>query len=261
MSITSLNLNEMGQLSQHWTDPKGARPALERYPLLAAMLPELESARDDLRACQRSVGSPELAKELSAIKRRLGDELDPTHDALVRGLDCRLDAEVYAAASEEEAEGYRALKARLLSQGVSIIQGSYLAESGHADKLGRDLADDAAFGEALAAIPFAGKRTALTVARKLVQVGREIGALEHRKNALQSTIRAASGEAETVGVLEARNAWVRSATMLRNSIDFLKSVSPDDRRALLSSLETAERRADARVRDVAAAPVTPPANG
>jgi hypothetical protein len=128
MALKRLTAQEMVQLSKPWitaNDP--GRAAIEKVPLLSALLPRIEEAHNALFTVQVETEDPK-AKALS--EQEAG--LDAEHDALVRGIYGALTMLSEFSAQKEDLLRLRDL---MLPEGLEHARKTYRGEAGHAAML------------------------------------------------------------------------------------------------------------------------------
>jgi len=280
MSLWNLTVSEQTGVTGALLNPKVLRPRFESSPLLAAMLPGLDHVHAQVATFTPARNAEAAERELGALTEE-GSALDVgTHDRLVRAIFRLCEGHAEAADSAEEAERFLAASKRVLPQGLTTGQQSWLGEAGNAARLEAELDGDPAFRASLAAVPLPGGRTLLTLVEGFIAAGLRLGAIEARRAELRRIIAAnapAEGDPgstrENVTLSAARKAWVDTVEALRGVFRMAHSpVDADVRDAVLSLLDDAEKRADARARTRVAArkgddPVvtkaskTPPAAG
>ncbi|MFO0602707.1 MAG: hypothetical protein U0324_06005 [Polyangiales bacterium] len=261
MSLWNLTVSEQTGVTGALLNPKVLRPRFQATPLLAAMLPGLDQVHAQVATFAPARNAEAAERELGALSEE-GNALDVgTHDRLVRALFRLCDGLAEAAEGPDEAERLRAMSARVLPQGLATGQQSWIGEAGNAARLEAELDGDPAFRASLAAIPLPGGRTLLTLVEELVAAGQRLGAIELRRAELRRAIAAnapAEGDdasaKEGVTLSAARKAWVDTVETLRGVLRMAQSpVDADVRDAVLSLLDDAEKRADARARTRVAA--------
>jgi len=261
MSFWNNTLSEKAGLTGVLLSPTGLRVRLMAVPILASMVPTLDHVHAGVAAVTATRTTDDAERELAALSEE-GAALDADgHDRPARGLHACLTG-LADLASADEADGYRALAARILPQGLATTQQTWMGQAGNASRLQRELAEDVAFRSALEAIPLPGKRTMLDAVQGFVSAGLRLGEIELRRAALRRTIASAatadaeareSGkEAPQIGV--ARKQWVDAVELLRGIVSMPQSPVPADvREDVLALFDEAEKKGDARARARAAA--------
>lgn len=263
MSLWNLTLSEQTGVTATLLSAKGLRPRFLSAPLLAAMLPSLDHVHAQVATFAPANHTEGAERELAALTEE-GNALDSdSHDRLVRGMFRTMDGFAELAGSAEEAERFRAISVRLLPQGLATGQQSWMGEAGNASRIDADLASDGAFRAELEALVLPGGRTMLSLVESFVATGLRLGAIELRRAELRRIIAANAPAAtptdappakEATNLSAARKAWVDTVETLRGILRMAQSpVEGELRDAVLSLLDDAEKRADARARTRVAA--------
>lgn len=232
MALKRLTAEEMVQLSTPWvSEGNAARAAIEKYPVLKALLPQLEAAHAGIFGVQRPPDDP--------AGQRLSDEeaaLDATHDALVRGIHGTLSllAEFSAAADE-----LLRLRDILLPEGLEHTRKTYRGEAGHAALVAARL--DSALRDRMGKVQL-HDRTLLELVDAWLAAAAQLGAREDERARLAPPVRTSSLQANG-----ARLAWVRVVNALVANAE-LAEIDDASKHLLFSALRIAERTADGRAR-------------
>jgi hypothetical protein len=245
MALKRLTAQEMIQLSKPWvTQGDPGRAALEKVPLLAALLPRVEEAHQAIFSVEVETEDPK-AKALSEEEA----ELDGEHDGLVRGVYGTLTMLSEVSAQKDELLRLRDL---LLPEGLEHARKTYRGEAGHAALVASRLDD--ATRTRLKSIVLHDK-TLLELVDTWLAAASQLGDLEEQRARLAAP--AASSAAQ---INAARMTWVRVANALVANAE-LAELEPDADRTLFSALRAAERTADGRKRAHPVPPVPAPATG
>jgi hypothetical protein len=232
MALKRLTVQEMVQLSKPWITPSDpGRTAIEKIPLLAALLPRIEAAHNAIFAIQVETEDPKT-KALSEQEA----ELDAEHDTLVRGVYGALSMISEVSTQKDELLRLRDL---ILPEGLEHARKTYRGEAGHAALVAARL-DDATRAR-LKNIVLHDK-TLLELVDAWLTAAKELGDLEEERARLAAP--AASNAAQ---INDARIGWVRVANALVANAE-LAGIDPDTDRTLFSALRAAERTADGRRR-------------
>lgn len=270
MAAKNLLSAEMLAVSEQWVAVKGVRALFERQALIAAMLPMIESAHQGILDAQR-VGEPGAEeKELAELTVK-GAETDLLHDRKGRGVWKVLDGLADLADSTEESAAFIALRDRVLPEGLSMLQATWAAESGNAQRVERELEDEA-FAKTLAgvALPLKKRATLLDAVKVHASAGRRLGVIEARRGALEEQAKAAKaseGAASSSALVKARNQWIRVANAVLSNIELIPDLDAEARSSIVGHYlrveQTADRRALARrpTEDPPPGPTPTPANG
>jgi hypothetical protein len=246
MALKWLTAEEMVAISATWvTAGEEARAAIEKVPLLAALLPSLEQGHGDLVQLRAKEGP-----RLRAISQKEA-EIDARHDGLVRGIVGTL---TMLAAVSDDGEELLAIRDKLFPEGLGHTKLSYRGEVGHAAVIGK-LIDDSMKAR-LKAIAV-HKKTMEDLVLAWLSTASQLGQLEEEKARLAESSPSVGAETQT-----ARTAWIRLAKGLMSNAKLARLDDATDQ-LLFSALRTAERAAESRARGRAAPtpPVPPPAPG
>lgn len=249
MALKRLTTEEMSQVSAPLvTKGDPARVAIEKIPIVASLLPQVQAAHADILALRKHNEDPRL-RELSEREA----SLDADHDDRVRGIYGALTG--LALVSGVGAELLR-LRDMLFPEGLAHTQKTYRGEAGHAAMVASRLDADAQ--ARLKAINLHDKNLLDLVNGWLAMAG-QLGGLEDERARLSPR---PSTAAE---INEARLAWIRIMNALVANAE-LANLDADTDRLLFSPLRAAEQIADARGRGKATsepasapAPAPPPA--
>jgi len=242
MAFKNLNSDEMLQLSGTWTDPATkAYVALTASDDLKPSMPKLTSAHNGLSDAEQPSKIPRI-EEIVAEEAKL----DVRHDAIIRcgwGF-LTVQAELIGG---DEGTALLALRDVIFPEGLSMQLKSYRAEAGQASQMAlrmtpavRAETDGILVGKG----PSAKKLTAYI--DELLDLGKQLGALEDERGKLED-------EDGTGGVrLKARNQWIRVVNALVANAA-LADLDAETDNLLFGALRTAEKKADQRAREAAAA--------
>ncbi|MFO0646092.1 MAG: hypothetical protein U0326_07630 [Polyangiales bacterium] len=194
---------EMIALSAALTDAKRHRPAFLAIPLMAGLLPEVESAHADLLGLSPVESSDEAAQELGELQAR-EKATDRVHDSKGGGVQVVLQGAIALAETDDEAALYERVKARLFPEEGAIFSASYMAESGNAERIAKEL-ENVETRTTLASIKVRKGVTLLDETRAWVKAGFALGVDESRKVVLE----APRGELERRGRATPRRQRVR----------------------------------------------------
>lgn len=273
MAAKNLLSAEMLAVSEQWLAVKGVRVLFEREALIAAMLPMIQRAHQGILDAQR-VGEPGAEeKELAELTVK-GAETDQLHDRKGRGAWKVLDGLSDLADSPEESAAFIALRDRVMPEGLSILQATWAAESGNAQRVEKELEDEA-FSKQLAdiALPLKKRATLLDAVKVHAGAGRRLGVIEARRGALEEQAKAAKaakageGAASTSAIVKARNQWIRVANAVLTNIDLIPDLDGEVRSRIVGHYFRVEQVADRRalgrrpVEEPAPEPPPTPANG
>lgn len=240
--FNSLTPAEMDALSTHLIGPDSP---IKAVPEVAVLQSQIMEAHQDIKACQKPVPG------IDPVWQELTDTLeakDVTYDALAKTVDGSVNTAILWPLAQDPPDEARVkeceeLRAEVFATGMKIVNGTYLEEAGHTDRLEERLAKNARAGSVLQSIPVAKDVTCLDVTQRWIGVGKEMGKLVNQ--------RAAHVPPETVKVIsvkEAKVKWVRVMNAVMNALDLSKAPAAAIqavRQPLLDASERAAARAAA----------------
>lgn len=224
--LKHLNIDEMVALSEPWVRRPKRKAMFLSVPEIAALHPQVAAVHGQLLAARPAVNT--MSPKLRAI---LDEETitDALHDHLARatssGIDCHREhclaedpPNVAGAAMCDEAA------AKILPNGLLIINNSLLAESGNAARLQKLLKDEPAVAAFLGGIPGTKKTTLLDTVNRWIAAGLKLGNLEHQREELEA--KETSSPANKASVSALRNRWIRLVSLIVANLDM--SSAPAD---------------------------------
>jgi hypothetical protein len=229
MALKKLTIEEMNQISAPWvTKENPARVAIEKVPMLAALLPQLEAAHAGIFALRAQVEDPKI--------RALSDRqsaLDADHDERVRGIHGALTglAQVSGASTE-----LLSLRDELFPEGLGHTQMTYRGQAGHGAMVAAHL--DAKLQARLKAVNLHDKNL-LDLTNEWLGVAKQIGDLEDERARLSPP------PTPSADINNARLAWVRITNALLANAELAGIDSATDH-LLFAPLRAAEKTADSR---------------
>lgn len=260
MAARNLLSSEMITVSERWVNAKADRSLLGSIPMLAAMLPMIDVAHGALIDAQKAAAPEASEKELAELSTR-GADTDHLHDRKGRGVWKVLDGLADLADSPADAAACTALRDRFMPDGLSILQASWAAEAGNAERVESEL-HDPAFAHELAAVPLPGKKSTLLDAVKAhVTAGRRLGVIEARRGELEQAAQAAKpadGAVASNPAVKARNQWIRVSNAVVANLDLVPDLDPAARSRILGHYLRVEQAADRRASAKRTAPEADP---
>jgi len=256
MAYKTLTTQTMVTVSAAWLDSKEERPLIASLPQAGPLLTSIEKVHNGLLQTQASGAT--IVSEISAVQSAQ-EELDTLHDRKTRGVFNVLTGFADLADDPVKAKALLALRDRIYTNGLKVVQWSYVDEAGEAALVDERIG--AADKDALANLPTPdGSLKDHHEAR--IDAGKKIGELEKKKIALAATSPAGASASE---VVRARNAWIRTVTAFVAMLG-LDDLTEEKENKILGPLREAERRADRRgeTKDETKGPPTggaPPAAG
>ncbi len=239
---------EMIALSAALIDAKRHRPAFLATPLMAGLLPEVESAHADLLGLSNEASSDEASQELGELQAR-EKATDRVHDSKGGGVQVVLQGAIALAETDDEAAVYERVKARLFPEEGAIFRASYAAESGNAERVAKEL-ENVETRTTLAGIKVRKGVTLLDETRAWVKAGLALGVDESRKVVLEGLL-AANSNAEVEGNTRvdnasARNGWIRAINAVHTTAALLKGKHAETFAPVLREMRAAEAKVDER---------------
>jgi hypothetical protein len=242
MSLRDLTVAQMVQLSHAFVSAGPARSALLGNPMLAALLPAVESAHTALHDSQATKSSNHDLQELMAEAA----EVDARHDEAIRGAHAFLTG--LAALTGEQK--YVDLRDILLPKGLRHTRLRYDEEAGEARLLVARMTNDPSLKKDLKEIPV-GKKTLLAQVEGWIADATRLGEIEVAKaNAATSAAPATSAS----DVRDLRNRWVRAIRSLETVAE-LAELNEATHETIFGRLEAVAKAATPQ-RASAAAPST-----
>jgi hypothetical protein len=229
-ALKGLSGDEMIALSRPWRDPKQQRPLLEKYETVAPLLKKLDAIDERLIHNQPAVGGN---ARLSAIKT---EELavDTRHDRKLGGAVGLIDALIQLSDDADLSAQLLGLRGRLVPDGLGIIHGTYLAESGAAARSAGRLTDVDLKVMQATPLPH-GMGTLHTQYEHYLQAGRKLGELEGER----AKVEAAPSGPSASDALKDRNAWIAVVNAIVGALA-TEVISTEDDTALFGPLRKAQ---------------------
>jgi len=229
MAVRHFLAEVMYQLTNPWvTVGSPARTAIEKYPLLAAQLPQLVKVHNAIAA----IRGREDTKQSSLSQ--LANEIDYKHDTLVRGIHGVLS--MLALLSPDDAEELLSLRNWLFPEGLRHVKKSHRAEAGHAAMIGSHF--DAAIEARLKAVAI-HKQSLLEPVKQWLAVSKQLGDVAAERARLAETSPSLAGE-----ILAARKNWARTVKLFMANAEAAELDDETDN-LLFANLRAAERAAAA----------------
>ena len=227
MNIRSLPTHVMLTLTQGWLNDSQLREEISAQPLGAAAFGNLRDTGAELARLHGL--RTQLDKELATLGELLLEH-DGDFDRFVRALYYHLTALIEAAATPELAEQYRELRDFLFPHGLSIVQRSYLAESGATVEI-----EESITAEQLATLHSirVADHTLGDLYHGWIEAGRALGERELERMRLQASM---SHKTTTqTGTKDTRYKWIRAVRMVLDAIDTM-ALATDTRNKFLAPM-------------------------
>jgi len=261
--LKHLTLDEMVALLASWL-PKGKRHSLfMSIPEVAPLGPQVAQAHAAVLAVRPVDTTPSPAMRAVLLK---GERIDRQHDSLARLTTLTLQAERARCLSmdppeTERADRCTAADGKLLPGGLSIINTSYLAESGNLSRIKKLLQDEPELGQLLETIATPDKKPLSATVDAWIATGPKLAAVEHERDELEAT---KAKPADKATVQAARNRWFRTMTAVLNNLDISDAPQKDldgIRGPVLRASERAGKRYGSGQPETEVLDAEPPAEG
>lgn len=239
--LRHLNNQEMIAITSTWSSNPDARATFLSISEIAPLHPKVVKIDAELLAVQ-----PEDEVTSAATKKLVAAtfKVDVVHDSNVRAMSACIEADRMVSLAAQpplhaRAELGVAIHAKLLPMGLSIVNASYLAESGNATRVAALLEQDPAIGEFLGSIPIRGKLSVLDLTKRWVTAGKKLGKLEHERSVLFAKDAAKLGFTPFPAV---RGRWLRLVSQVLSALE-LSDAPPDAIEIIRGPVRLASERA------------------
>ena len=240
MSLNNLTSETMVTLSARWLHPKKHRKIFTSLPLLAALLPVIQEAHDNLIAKQTS--SSTLTGKIAEIQKEQGMR-DTRHDRKIRGTHGFLTALAELSDDPEAAADYLDLRERLLPIGNNATMRSYIDQAGDVERLPSRLDDDARKLLTKLGTPDGPLQVHVDA---WMEEATQIAMLDEQRTEIAAQLQAGGAGPTPRDVLEARRAWIRVARAVETNIALSRKADAKTIEKILGAMRTAEMKADRR---------------
>ena len=239
MAYRNLSTEQMVHISAEWLDPKGLRPVLLSIAIVAELVPKLEDVHQTLITRQPATSA--ILARVTALQEKQAT-LDIPYDRALRGSYGLLSSLADLTSDPSKAAAYIDLRDRLSPEGLRAILKSYTEKAGAAKMLPGRLDETAR--ELLASIA-TPDGVLMDVVNAWTRTGRELGALEREKVALNQQLANEEGKVRPADVLKARNRWIRLAHALESNLE-ISAADEATVASILGSLHDGEAKANRR---------------
>jgi len=229
----------MVHISADWLDPKGLRPVLLSIAIVAELVPKLEDVHETLITKQPTTSA--ILARVTAIQEKQAT-IDIPYGRKLRGSFGLLSSLADLTDDPSKAAAYLDLRDRLSPEGLRAILKSYTEKAGAAKMLPGRL--DESSRELLASIATPDGKL-MDAVKAWTRAGRELGALEREKVALNQQLANEEGKVRPADVVKARNRWIRLAHALESNLE-ISAADEATVANILGSLHDGEARADRR---------------
>jgi len=218
--LKHLNIDEMVALIEPWVDKTRLQPTFLSIPEVAPLHGKVMQAWEVTLAVRPKLStSPELAA-LDAEAQ----VVDTRHDSFARGVSFTLEAHAAFALAADPPDPARAshcreVAAKLFPAGLSIVNASWLAESGNTARVARLIQkEDPTIAQLLTALPGHDKSTTLLdTVEAWIATGSRLAELEHARTALLAKEATKTVNAATVQT--ARAQWFRVVSLVLSALE------------------------------------------
>lgn len=231
MALSRLSLPTMAAMTRHWRS--AAQPVFDARPLLTGLTGVLATLEDDFEALRLAADGSE---QITALRAE-ASALDVTHDTNLGRVHGYLTA-VAELLPADDAEAARALRDRLMPDGLSMKQRTYQEQGTAAHAARADLTDaDRAALEALSP----ARVDLLGATLEWIDAGIKLAKVDAQRAALEETPPEGVPDGRAV-----RLRWITAAKGVRAMAAMDQGLSVEQRALLLAKLDEEEQRADAR---------------
>jgi len=224
--LKHLTLEEMVALLAPWL-PEGRR--YKQFMSIAEIAPlhaQVVSAHQAVLAVRP------VDTAMSPAMRRLlvkGAKIDNRHDQMARVTALTLQAESARCLGaeppdEERAASCDAVQKKLLPDGLSVINTSFLAESGNVARIAKLMEDEPEIGQLLKTLVTPDKKPLLATVEAWIATGPELAAFEHEKQELESK---QAKPADKATIQAARAQWFRVVSTILGNVAISLAKSTD----------------------------------
>lgn len=217
--LKHLMIEEMVALVSPWVENAQRKRLFLSIPEIAGLHPKVVEAHESVLAVRPSKSG------LSAAMIALNDELgrvDERHDHLARAVCWGIDAHRAHCLGADPPDRERAaacdqVQPKLFPSGLNIVKASPTAEAGNTARVARLLDEEPSIAELLKGIPAPGKTTLLHTTQRWIKTGKELGAIEHRRDELAAKEKTAPVTRATVAA--ARSQWFRVVSAVLSNLE------------------------------------------
>ncbi|WP_437606892.1 hypothetical protein WMF20_39100 [Sorangium sp. So ce834] len=217
--LKHLMIEEMVALVSPWVENAQRKRLFLSIPEITGLHPKVVSAHEAVLAVRPSKAGP--SAQMSALNDELG-RVDVRHDHLARAVCWGIDAHREHCLGADPPERERAatcdqVQAKLFPGGLNILKASPTAEAGNTARIARLLDEEPSIGEFLKGIPAPGKTTLLHTTQRWIKVGKELEAIEHRRDELAAKEKTAPVTKATIAA--ARSQWFRAVSAVLANLE------------------------------------------
>ncbi|KYF72744.1 hypothetical protein [Sorangium cellulosum] len=217
--LKHLMIEEMVALVSPWIENAQRKRLFLSIPEIAGLHPKVVAAHESVLAVRPSKAGSSAA--MSALNDELA-RVDDRHDHLARAVCWGVDAHRAHCLGADPPDRERAatcdqVQPKLFPSGLNIIKASPTAEAGNTARVARLLDEEPSIGEFLKGIPAPGKTTLLHTTQRWIKTGKELEAIEHRRDELAAKEKTAPVTKATVAA--ARSQWFRVVSAVLSNLE------------------------------------------
>lgn len=217
--LKHLMIEEMVALVSPWVENAQRKRLFLSIPEIAGLHPKVVASHEAVLAVRPSKSGPSTT--MSALNDELG-RVDERHDHLARAVCWGIDAHRAHCLGADPPDRERAaacdqVQPKLFPSGLNIIKASPTAEAGNTARVARLLDEEPSIGELLKGIPAPGKTTLLHTTQRWIKTGKELEAIEHRRDELAAREKTTPVTKATIAA--ARSQWFRVVSAVLSNLE------------------------------------------
>lgn len=217
--LKHMNGAEMIGITASWGIDAKRKAVFLSIPEIAALHPQVLKIHGEVLAAQ-----PAEAAVSEALKKIIDAEtaVDAIHDPLARAVSSGLTADRDQSLAAENPNPENAkmadqVQAKLFPNGMSIINASFLAESGNTARVAKILDEEPEVAAFLKSIPVRGKGTLLDTAHRWIAAGAQLGKLERQRE--EQEAKEATKPVGKVGMNALRARWIKVVSQVLSNLE------------------------------------------
>jgi hypothetical protein len=217
--LKHMNGAEMIGITGPWGIDAKRKAVFLSIPEIAALHPQVLKIHSEVLAAQ-----PAEAAVSEALQKIIDAEtaVDAIHDPLARAVSSGLtaDRDQSLAAEKpnpENAKQAEQVQAKLFPNGMSIINASFLAESGNTARVATLLVEEPEVAAFLKSIPVRGKGTLLDTTHRWIAAGAQLGKLERQRE--EQEAKEATKPVGKGGMNALRSRWIKVVSQVLSNLE------------------------------------------
>ncbi len=217
--LKHMNGDEMVGITGPWGTDAKRKAVFLSIPEISGLHPKIVEINAELLGAQRAA-----AAISDALKKIIDAEtaVDAAHDPLARAVSSGITADrdqCIAAATPDLARASQLedVQLKLFPGGLSIVNASFLAESGNTVRIAKLLDDEPQVAAVLKSIPVRGKGTLLDTTRRWIAAGAELGTLERQRE--EQEAKEATQPVGKPGMNALRARWIRLVSLVLSNLE------------------------------------------